>query len=262
MDMFPLENTTLPKGKKGFMVFLDEFNSASQAVQAASYKLILDRMVGMHKLHPKTLVIGAGNLASNGAIVNRLGTAMQSRLVHLELMVDPKLWLEWAVKNGIDHRITSYIESVPLNLHKFNSKHTDLTFACPRTWHFTSEMIKNNQGDLQDQIPLIAGTISESVAMEFVTYLKLYTHLPTFNEIKLDPRRISIDKDPAMLYAVAHMIAANMNIKNLSAVMPYIERLPPEFGMVTLKTACGRTPALVEEDLITEWIHERGLDLF
>jgi len=36
MDTFPIETTPVPKGYTGFLLFLDEFNSSSLAVQAAS----------------------------------------------------------------------------------------------------------------------------------------------------------------------------------------------------------------------------------
>ena len=35
-DLFPTEDTPLPPGKEGWMLFLDEFNSASKSVQAAA----------------------------------------------------------------------------------------------------------------------------------------------------------------------------------------------------------------------------------
>ena len=35
-DLFPLEDTPIPQGYQGFLLFLDEFNSASRAVQAAA----------------------------------------------------------------------------------------------------------------------------------------------------------------------------------------------------------------------------------
>ena len=35
-DMFPTEDTPVPEGKNGWIVFLDEFNSASKAVQTAA----------------------------------------------------------------------------------------------------------------------------------------------------------------------------------------------------------------------------------
>lgn len=262
MDTFPLEDTELPDGKKAFLIFLDEFNSASMAVQATSYKLVLDRQVGKHNLHKNTFIVCAGNLETNGAIVNRLSTAMQSRLIHMELTVEPKLWLEWADANQIDHRITSYIESVPGNLHNFKADHNDKTFACPRTWEFTSDLIKNKQGSLKSMMPLLAGTISEGIALEFITHTDLCASIPTFDAIKADPKNIDIDEDPALLVAVSHMVAANLKEPNIPKVMPYINRLPIEFSTVTLKSACRRTNALTTTDEVQDWISKRGFDLF
>ena len=65
----------------GWLLFLDEFNSASVAVQAASYKIVLDRMVGKGHLHKNVAVVCAGNLESDGAIVEQMSTPLQSRLV-------------------------------------------------------------------------------------------------------------------------------------------------------------------------------------
>ena len=45
-DMFPVKGTPLPPGKNGWLMFFDEFNSAPKSIQAASYKIMLDHMVG------------------------------------------------------------------------------------------------------------------------------------------------------------------------------------------------------------------------
>ena len=132
MSMWPTEDTPVPKGYKGFLLILDEFNSASMATQAASYKVVLDRYVGQTKLHKNTAIVCIGNRATDNAIVNRLSTAMQSRLIHLELAVDTGIWLtKWAPLNGIDHRIMAYIDYRPDNLYNFDPNHNDKTFATP-----------------------------------------------------------------------------------------------------------------------------------
>jgi hypothetical protein len=131
-EHFPLEGLdNIPAGKAGWLLFLDEFSSASLSVQAAAYKLVLDRMVGKYHLHKNVAIVCAGNKATDGAIVNRMSTAMQSRLIHLELDVDVKPWLAWASENLIDYRVVSYIESHPDHLHQFDPAHNDKTFACP-----------------------------------------------------------------------------------------------------------------------------------
>lgn len=136
MDVFPLENDSLPLDKdgkemSGWLLMLDEINQAKQAIQSAAYKLILDRQVGQHNLHKNVAIVCAGNLETDGAITSRVGTALQSRMIHLEIKPDFQGWLSWARDNGIDPRITSFINYMPEKLHFFDPKHKDKTFACP-----------------------------------------------------------------------------------------------------------------------------------
>ena len=132
MSTFPLESDPIPAGFNGWILFLDELTSASRSVQSSSYKLILDHMVGEHKLHDKLLIVGAGNREDDGAIVEPMSTALQSRLVHIDVVLDVDCWLEWAMNNGIDHRITSYIKFKPDMLYTFKPDHTDKTYGSPR----------------------------------------------------------------------------------------------------------------------------------
>jgi len=263
MDIFPLDYTPLPAGKDGFLIFLDEFNSASLAVQAASYKLVLDKTVGQHKLHDKALIVCAGNLSTNNAIVNRLSTAMQSRLIHLELATDPELWIDWAGKNNIDHRIMAYVHGKPDNLHKFDPKHNDKTFACPRTWEFVSKLISNVATlDLFAMMPLIAGTISSGVANEFIAYTEIYSKMPNINDILQDPVKAKLNQDPAFKYGVSHMIAAYAKKKNLDILMKYVDRLPLEFQTITLQGILRRDESMLQENAITQWITVNSAELF
>lgn len=260
MNTFPLkEITKKPEGKTGWLVFLDEFNSASLAVQAASYKLVLDRQVGQHELHPNTAIVCAGNLITNGAIVNRLGTAMQSRLVHLELGVVPTEWIKWGTKNNIDHRILAYINHVPDNLHKFDPKHDDKTFSCPRTWAFLSHLIRDiPTDDLGELRPLLAGTVGEGSAVEFVAFTEIYANLPTYQDILKDPMNARLDTEPAMLFAVSHMITAYLKKKDLDKAMQYIERLPIEFQTITLQNAVQKDQSIIKETEIDKWAMKNG----
>ena len=132
MDTFPIEGDTVPKGYSGWLLLFDELTSAVPALQSAAYKILLDRMVGLHHLHKHVALMAAGNLETDNAIVQPMSTALQSRLAHLELVVDSKEWVNWATSNGIDHRITAYINFKPGNLYTFNPDHTDKTYASPR----------------------------------------------------------------------------------------------------------------------------------
>lgn len=262
-DTFPLaDRDEVPKGKNGWLVFLDEFNTAPPSVQAAAYRIILDRSVGRYPLHPNVVIVCAGNLITDGAIVNRLGTAMQSRMVHLELVVSPKEWIAWATRSQIDHRIMAYIEHVPKNLQQFDPKHNDKTFACPRTWEFLSRIITSMpSAALVDYLPLLAGTVGEGVAREFLTHVEIYSNMPTYKEIVRDPLNARLDKDPAMLFGVAYMLGSYIDKPTLVPAMEYLNRLPTEFQTISLQNAIQRDKSLINEKPITKWLTVKGTQL-
>ena len=262
-DMWPTEHDKVPAGYNGFLIILDEFNSASLAVQAASYKIILDKCVGQTRLHPKTAIICIGNLATDNAIVNRLSTAMQSRLIHLELEVITHIWLEkWAIQHNVDHRILAYISRYRDKLYNFDPDHNDKTFANPRTWYFVSKLIKQTPGNITGKLPLIAGAIGEGIAREFVMFTSIYEELPTIQDIAKNPAIIPINDEPGMLWAVSHMVSEYVTENSVDNMMKFIVRLPVEFTTITLQNILRKEPKLIKAPAIQTWIKEKGADLF
>lgn len=262
METFPLEHDEVPAGYNGWLLFLDEFNSASLAVQAAAYKLILDRMVGTYKLHKNVAIVAAGNLESDNAIVQPMSTALQSRLVHLQLEADPTEWVNWASDKGLDHRITSFINFKPSNLYTFTPDHTDKTYASPRTWEFTDRILKVAQEGDKDLLPMLAGTLSEGVAREFLSFCKIHTQIPQIPQIVANPDKAKVPEEPSMLYALTGSIGNNANDTNITPLMEYVDRLPVEFQVVTLREVVRRNKALMGHATIQKWIAKSAGNLF
>jgi hypothetical protein len=259
---FPLDTDPVPEGFNGWLLFLDELNSAPLSVQAASYKLILDRAVGAHSLHPAVAIAAAGNLATDKAIVNRQGTAMQSRLVHLELATDSKAWLEWALDAGIDYRIRAFIKFKENMLHKFDPNHGDNTFPCPRTWEFLSRIIKNWETIPKSRLPIIAGTVGKGAAFEFQGFSEIYEELPTIESIIANPENIHFDQyEPSILYAISSLVGHNANKDNLPKLIKFINRLPNEFSVITLREIVKVDKALLKHEVIQNWIKESAQTL-
>ena len=249
MDTFPVLGDDLPdkyddEGKvigkyDGWFIFLDEFNSAPLMVQAAAYKLVLDRMVGQHKLHSSTVLMCAGNLETDGAITNRMSTAMQSRLVHLELKTSLPCWLKWAYDFGIDHRITSFLEFRPEKLNSFDPNHSDVTFPCERTWEFMSRIIKDEDVNF-GLMPLYAGTIGKGVAADFLTFVKIYKDLTSFSEIIRNPKGVDVPTAPGTLYALAGLVGESVTESTIEKAFVFLERLPIEFQVITMRRIFGK----------------------
>jgi len=259
METFPLEDDPIPEGYVGWMLILDEFNSASPAVQAAAYKLVLDRMVGQSSLNSKVITVCAGNLETDNAIVNPMSTALQSRLVHVELRVDVKEWITWANNNGIHHKITDYIGFNGKALFSFQPDHTDSTYACPRTWEFLNRLIGKLPENSPEELILYSGAVSEGIAREFITFCKIYDSLPKMSQIEASPETVAIPEEPSVLYAITGSIAENMQNSNIGQLMKYIMRMPVEFQVITLKTAIKRKTQLAQHPAFIKWQDESAV---
>lgn len=256
--IFPIESDPIPKNKDGYLLFLDELSSASLATQAAAFKLILDRKVGQYNLHPRVAIVGAGNKATDKAIVNRMSTPMQSRMIHFNLVVSHTDWLSWANNNNIDPRITSFIEFRPQLLHNFNPDHKDNTYPCPRTWVFTHKLIKDVKQFTDLDSKIVAGTIGEGAAREFKAFTEIYESLPTINKIKENPETIQLSDKPDILYALTGLIASNINKENINQLIKFVERFPLEFQIITWISAINRNKEIYSLPRIKQWIKEHA----
>lgn len=262
MDTFPLEGETPPAGYNGWLLFFDEANSAPKAVQAAAYKVILDRMIGQRSLHKNCALVAAGNLETDGAIVEEMSTALQSRLAHIELTVDADSWVEWAQNNDVHHMITSFIQFKPGQLYTFKPDHTDKTYACPRTWEFANRVMKVTEDGSPNRLPMLAGTLSEGVAREFLTFVKIFADLPKMAAIVAAPETIKVPNEPSILYALTGSLAHNATTDNFGSLMKFISRLPVEFQVVTMRETIRRNKTMMSHAAVQKWVTESAAKLF
>lgn len=261
MDTFPITSTPLPEGKDGWLLLLDEMNSAPLSVQAAAYKVVLDKEVGLHSLHEKVFIMAAGNLSTDQAIVNRMSTAMQSRMVHFELELETKAWLNWAYLADIDFRITSFIKFKNEILHKFDPNHNDRTFPCPRTWHFLSDIIKQWPVIGKEKLAILCGTVGEGAGREFLMFSEIFQQLPTIEAILKAPELFVVPSEPSIKYAISGLISNHFNKDTAEQLIIAVERLPIEFQMITLQTVIQNKRELLMIPPVRTWATKNAKEL-
>lgn len=275
-DTFPTEDTPLPGStwdaekqewvnpkKQGWLLFLDEFNSAGKAVQAAAYKLVLDKMVGLKRLHPNVVIVCAGNLTTDRAIVNPIGTAMQSRLIWLEMILNHNEFMEdVAFAQNWDSRIIAFLNYKKSALHDFRPDHNDKTFCSPRTWEFMNKLIKDQPVNEEDAA-LYAGAITSGTAVEFITFTKVYESLPKIQDILKEPEFAAIPTDSATRYATITHLLEYAEDKNFDQIAAYLQRWTSEFrvlffrGLMVQKPDLKKHPAFRKSMVeISRYLHD------
>lgn len=226
-DLFPIEGDKVPDGYNGWLLFLDEFNSAKKEVVAAAYKLILDRMTGQKKLHPDLMIVCAGNKATDRAIVNPLGTAMQSRVVHFEMELNFDIFVEDVmIPYEWDERLVAFLHANESYLHDFDPAHKNKTFCCPRTWDFVNKDLKNQpEGALPDEDSIYySGHVTAGKATEFVQFTQVYNKMVTIEQVVKDPQGCVLPEDNNLCWATVTYLANKTTEDNFPEVLEYIQR--------------------------------------
>jgi hypothetical protein len=243
-EMFPVEGTRVPDGYDGWMVFLDEANSGTKMVQAASYKLILDRMVGQYNLHERVAMGLAGNLSTDRAIVTTLSTAMQSRLVHIEMTHDFNEWLEdVALPEQYDERVIAFLNWKKDYLMDFRPDHQEKTFCCPRTWEFMHRLVQGREVT-DEQTPLYAGTVTSGVAAEFVQFTKIFKEMTQIADVLRDPANAPVPAESQRKWAVISHLMGETTQQNFDKICTYVNKFDLAFRALYFRGVIHTQPAL------------------
>lgn len=229
--------------KEPYVLFLDELNACSQEVQKAFYSLILEKRIGEYHLPKGSVVIAAGNRAHDNAIVKNMSSALVNRMVHVQMNVDVKEWLDWAYDNNIHPWILEYITQRPDHLFVEPPK-TEEPYSTPRSWHMLSDALwayGYGGKDVPEDIlkVLCYGTISARHAGMFIAFTKQAGNEDILSEIIAGEKKWpSKPEERDVLYFLAQSFRARL-----------INELPLEKKNLNKKTQflTHRAKALIKE---------------
>jgi hypothetical protein len=165
------------------VLFLDEMNTAAPAVQAAGYQLILNRRVGKYVLPDNVVIVAAGNRESDKGVSYRMPSPLANRFVHLEVRPDFESWQTWAVGKKVHKDVVGYLSYAKQFLFDFDPKSSSRAFATPRTWSFVSDFLYDEEATDAELMDLIAGTVGEGVAVQFMAHRKVAGQMPNPTDI-------------------------------------------------------------------------------
>lgn len=251
----------LPTSGKGIF-FWDEFNAGAQAVQIAAYQSLLDNRIGEYQWPEGWYQIAAGNLLSDGAGAQKMNSALNNRLLHLQMGADLEDWIQWALGAGISSEILAYLKWRPENLH--NHSRDQAAYPTPRSWEFVSQILQAGASK-QEEEALIAGAVGDGPASEFYLFLDQARKLPQLEEIWANPTKVPIPKEPSTKYAIAYALALRTSAKqHIKAMFTYLQRLNHEYNFSATVAWTRQTKHhgfLQHEGLLEQHLKVSGIDL-
>lgn len=201
-----------------YCLFLDELNASSAEVQKAFYSLILDRRIGEYELPAGSVVIGAGNRATDNALARPMASALVNRLVHVHLRASATDWLRWAAGAGIHPIVLDYLRNRPDHLWIAPPK-TEEPFSSPRSWHMLSDALHSYGDGIDDETlrVLAFGTLTAGHASSFRAFVKTVRNAFGLDAIlKGEAGWPAAAEDRDLLYFLAETFRARL-VKELAA---------------------------------------------
>lgn len=212
-----------------------------------SYKIVLDHMIGERNIHPEVRIALAGNRAEDNALTNSVGTALNSRVVHLYMHVDTKQWMQdFAIPAGLDHRVIAFLNMYPGKLNDFNPEmdsQQEHSFCAPRTWENVSKLA-TGLSLLDEAQASICGAISAGTGSEFIQFSKVFDTLITLEDVLKKPEACEVPEDSATRWATTTMLAEKATTKNLDKILMYIDRYPIDNRIIFLRMIVKKSEEL------------------
>jgi hypothetical protein len=153
---------TVDKRFKGTFINFEELNRAPLAVRNAALQLLLERQIGFRgfKFADNVFMAATGNLGDeDDTDVEEFDAALKDRLIQVRHDMDFQEWRDtWATKGiNVHSGIIGYIQANPEHYYsKPTGENKSDVFPTPRSWTFLSDMMKENFGQRDADLNVIA----------------------------------------------------------------------------------------------------------
>lgn len=239
------------------IAFFDDLGQAEPSVQKALMQIFLAREINGKKISDNITFIAATNRKQDKAGVNGLLEPVKSRFASIvELEVDHKSWIEWALQANLNIGLISFIQFRPNLLQQFAPTNDLINSPCPRTVANLSKLMDLNlPDDLKYQV--YSGAVGEAFTTELLAFLPIMKQLPKIENIlngndTEPPARIDVS------FAVCAVLAKRVNEINSCNVFPYIEKMISEFQVLFVKTATKEKPEIMETREFKIWANKNS----
>ena len=247
-DVFPIVDRD---GEEGIFL-IDELPTAPAATQNAFLQLLITREVGNYKIPDGWSIIAAGNRLTDAAAVYQMPSPVRNRLAHYELEADLGDWVEWAVSNGVDTSVVSFIRYRPNLLYNFNPE--DYAFPTPRSWSYVDKRLKLTKVDEESLFYGVSALVGDGAAGEYIAFRQIYTELPDIDHLIDNPHTYKVDDNPAVMYALSGALAARACDAKMENIMKVIKKLPTEFQVITVKQSLIKDKTIIQHNAVDQWV--------
>ena len=232
------------------IVCFDDRNQCGSDIQKVMANMCQQRELHGSAIPKGVMFISTGNRQSDRAGATKVLSHLRDRETVLELDTLIDDWTKWALDNGVAPQVVSFLRFRPNLLHDFDAQRENN--PTPRSWvEGVSDIIGIVSPEAEYEC--FKGAVGEGAAAEFVGFMKIARSLPNIDNLLMNPEKGDVPEDPATLYAISGAIADKSTNANFDRVITYANRMPPEFGVLTVSYATRKDETLASTQAFTKW---------
>lgn len=244
------------------IIFLDEITSAPPVMQAVAYQLALDRRMGDTALPEGWMVVAAGNRVSDRGVTYSLAAPLLARMTLINVQSSLDGFIRYCAKKAVRPEIMAFVKSRGEYLNErdetINTKSGEIPlgkpFANQRAWTTAAQYYLDELPE--DRLELLRGSVGDRAANDLEAFLRIWQTMPSIDMVFSDPDAVETPKDAATRYAISMGVSARLTNQNFSVAKKYIDRLPGEFKVMTIRLATMRDNSVMECSAFAEFVQQ------
>ena len=166
-------------GKERGILFLDEFNCASETLRPAMLQLLQSKSFGPHALPDGWMLVLAGNPSEYNASAVALDPVMADRMRLLWLAPDYPAWRSYMVERNVHPMVLSYLDDHRSHFYVFEKDREGTGLVTARGWEDLSILLRMmEEKNFPVDLTFVSQFLQSSkVARGFYTYYEQYSEL-------------------------------------------------------------------------------------
>ena len=226
---------------KPIIMMVDEFGK-NRGIQNAMLRMMLERVMGSHKLHKDSIVFATTNLGAEG-VGDLLPPHARNRLTVVETKAHSvEGTIEYGINNGWHPSLLGCLNDNPHWLQPFNQVKdpsdndcifhpleqrdaftTGRSLHCASDWWWVKDSLSHNA-----LMSALIGSIGAPAAMNLSAFVTLVDDLPSRESIKTDPHNAIVPQSASATCMVVYRTLASMERDYIGPWMDYLPRLTKE----------------------------------
>ena len=184
------------------ILFMDEITSATPAVSAAAYQLILDRCLGEYSVPQGWVIFAAGNRQGDRGVTYSMPTPLANRFTHFSFDVNLDDWVSWAHVHAIDERIIAFLRFRPELLFDFDPALDPVAFPTPRSWEFAHHALQKFDSNKSILASALQACVGDAAGIELNAFIENLDNLPDVESI-IAGEQVPVPDSIDLQYALA-----------------------------------------------------------